>query len=247
MTTMSSPLAHSIDDAGRRRAGQAVAERRQRLGLSQRDLNDDKTISQSVLVAFERGRSWPRQSTRSKLEVRLRWPLGTIDRIRTGLINDNDHSRVDSYNEAAHQITLTVEAAQIALDNITTRIGELPPPTGAGFIAAAAPLLEDLRKLRETSTRAAHHRATSIEAVLVLSDVRRTYHELMLLCAHAPGPTLGQRLYAFRHRTKLTVDETAYAAGVSADSVNAAEAEQPVSDTAVGALELVLQSHAAHC
>lgn len=247
MTTMSSPPAGPIDDTGRRRAGQAVAARRQRLGLSQRDLNDDKTISQSVLVAFERGRSWPRQSTRTKLEVRLQWPLGTIDRIRTGLINDNDHSRMDSCDEAAHQITLTVEAAQIALDNITTRIGELPPPTGAGFTAAAAPLLEDLRKLRETSARAAHHRATNVEAVLVLSDIRRAYHELMLLCARSPEPTLGQRLYAFRHRTKLTIDETAHAAGVSADSINAAEAEQPVPDTAVGALELVLQSHAARC
>jgi hypothetical protein len=59
-----------------------------------------------------------------------------------------------------------------------------------------------------------------------LSAVRKMYRELMLRAARAPQPTFGQQLFAARHRAELTTEEAANAAGVSADAINAAEADR---------------------
>src|SRR5690606_3683689 len=64
-----------IDD-GVARAGAAVAARRKELGISQRSLAADKIVNAGALIAFEKGRSWPRKSTREKLEDILHWPHG---------------------------------------------------------------------------------------------------------------------------------------------------------------------------
>lgn len=243
MTTSSPVREHSLD-TGRALAGYAVAVRREQLGLTQRDLSDDKTISQSVLVAFERGRSWPRESTRTKLERRLQWPRGTLELIRTGAISAFDLSAVPAgNNETAIQIALTVEAAQIALEHITARIASLPNPDEPHFTTASSPLLADLRRVCDTTAHVAQHHCANATAMLTVSDIRSTYHELMMLCAHADGATLGQRLYAFRYHAKLTVDETALAAGVPASCVIAAEAGQPIAARYTSALELLILSH----
>jgi hypothetical protein len=70
--------------------------------------------------------------------------------------------------------------------------------------------------------------------------VRRTYDILMLRAARAPNATLGQRLYAARRRTDLTVDEVANAAGVPPDVIPVAEADRAISSEAHRALGAVI-------
>lgn len=71
-------------DPGVVRAGAAAAARRRELDISQRSLAADGIINAGALIAFEKGRSWPRERTRAKLEEVLQWPAGTIARIRRG-------------------------------------------------------------------------------------------------------------------------------------------------------------------
>ena len=99
----------------------------------------------------------------------------------------------------------------------------IPPPTcdegtsDPAFSAQAGQLLNELRKLAATTANAARS-AKGPEIVMTLSDVRRTYSDLMLRAARAQrgarGATLGQRLYAARQRAELSPQETATAAGV---------------------------------
>jgi len=76
-----------LDDASapaNARAGAAFARRRQELGISQRDLAKKRLITASSLIAFEKGRSWPRERTRAMLEEIVHWPAGTLAAIRSG-------------------------------------------------------------------------------------------------------------------------------------------------------------------
>jgi hypothetical protein len=73
---------HDNTDPGITRAGAAVASRRVELDLSQRTLAKEKIMNAGALIAFEKGRSWPRQSTLAKLDEALQWAPGTIARIR---------------------------------------------------------------------------------------------------------------------------------------------------------------------
>src|SRR4051794_12297699 len=62
--------------------GAQVAKRRNERDLSQRTLAANKVINAGALIAFEKGRSWPRDATRARLEEALRWPPGEIARLR---------------------------------------------------------------------------------------------------------------------------------------------------------------------
>src|SRR3954471_20558999 len=76
--------ASDVLDPGLVRAGSAAAARRRELDISQRSLAADGIINAGALIAFEKGRSWPRERTRAKLEEVLQWPPGTIARLRRG-------------------------------------------------------------------------------------------------------------------------------------------------------------------
>src|SRR6476620_7354192 len=80
----SSEQATEVLDSGMMGAGAAAAARRSELDISQRSLAADGIINAGALIAFEKGRSWPRERTRAKLEEMLRWPPGTIARLRKG-------------------------------------------------------------------------------------------------------------------------------------------------------------------
>src|SRR6476660_8831543 len=84
--TDAEPTAETADvvDAGLARAGAAAAARRRELDISQRSLAADGIINAGALIAFEKGRSWPRERTRAKIEEVLQWPPGTIARLRQG-------------------------------------------------------------------------------------------------------------------------------------------------------------------
>lgn len=112
-----------------------AAARREELGYSQRKLSDDKIISQSNLVAFERGRSWPREGTREKLERYLKWPPATLARIRHGAAvpqGDADGESTEALSDTM-QVSMLVEAVELALDGIKARAATLAAPDDPGF------------------------------------------------------------------------------------------------------------------
>src|SRR5258708_26685008 len=78
------PMQDEVAAPGIARAGAAFADRRQELGLSQRELAKKGLITASSLIAFEKGRSWPRERTRAMLEEVVHWPAGTLAGIRAG-------------------------------------------------------------------------------------------------------------------------------------------------------------------
>jgi pSer/pThr/pTyr-binding forkhead associated (FHA) protein/transcriptional regulator with XRE-family HTH domain len=219
------------------RAGAAVAERREELGYSPRRLSDDGVIGQAELEDFERGRSWPHESIRHKVEQALRWPLGTITGVAHGgeVPEDEDTELLSD----SVQLEVMLDYAEITLDGLTARIAALPPVSDPDFGAQTADQLAQLRRLLATTANAARS-APALEIMLALSDVRRTYSDLMLRAAAAPAASLGQRLYAARHRAQLSAHEIAATAGVDADAVTAVEAEGVVPAEVSAALEVVV-------
>ncbi|MGO4444472.1 FHA domain-containing protein [Mycobacterium sp. 2YAF39] len=219
------------------RAGAAVAARREELGYTPRRLSDDGVISSGELEELERGRSWPSASTREKVEHALRWPPGTITHVaRGGEIPEDDDTELLSDSV---QVEVMVDYAAIALDGLGAQIATLPPISDPEFGAQAAEHLAQLRRLEATTANAARS-APAPQIMLALGDVRRTYRDLMLLAAAAPAATLGQRLFAARHRAQLSAEETAAAAGVDVDVVTAVEAERLVPADVSAALESVV-------
>jgi transcriptional regulator with XRE-family HTH domain len=230
-----------ITDPAIARVGAAVAARREELGYSQRNLSDDKIISQSNLVAFERGRSWPREATREKLERYLKWPPGTLARIRHGAgvpQGDTEGESTEALSDTV-QVSILVEAVGLALEGIKARAATLALPEDPAFSTQVGQLLDELRRLQTTTANAAR-RATGTGVALLLSDVRRTYNELMLRAARAPGATLGARFYAARRGTELTIEEAAAAAGLNSQAVADAEAGRPLPADTAAALEALI-------
>lgn len=231
------PPAGAQDGPDVTRAGAAVIARREELGYSARRLSDESGVSVGELEDFECGRTWPPQGTRDKIERALRWPSGTIPLVaRGGEIPDDDDTGTLSDSV---QLEVMLDYAKIALDGMSARIAALPPVDDRDFGVQVAELLAQLRRLHATTANAARS-APALEILLALSDVRRTYSDLMCHAATAPAATLGQRLYAARHRALLSVEETAAACAVDVDAVNAVEAEREVSAAESAALESVL-------
>lgn len=220
-------------DPGIAAAGTEVVKRREELGFSQRKLKDDGVIGQSNLVAFERGRRWPRDSTRAKLEKALGWEPGHLARVRyaTGLPDETTDVMSDTV-----RVTVLVQALELALDGIKARIGTLPSDADASFADQAEQLLSELRRVQDTATGAVRTTRSPGMARL-LGDVRRTYNQLVMRAAQVPGASLSYRLYAARHRAELSVDETAAAAGVEASHVTALEAGHRVPEDVIESLD----------
>jgi transcriptional regulator with XRE-family HTH domain len=222
-----------VTDPGIVRAGAAVAARRRELDIAQRALAKDKIMNAGALIAFEKGRSWPRKSTLARLEQVLDWAPGTIERIRWGreggLEPDLDPGEHTAVITNTIEAPLMAQAVDVALNTIRTQIDYLPATSDAEFTDRAAPILADLRKLELVATNAARSSRGAADVALSLSAVRKLYRELMLRAARAPHPTFGQRLFAARHQAELSSEEAANAAGVPVEALNAAEADQPLS------------------
>lgn len=225
-------------DPGMVRAGAAAAARRRELDISQRSLATDGIINAGALIAFEKGRSWPRERTRAKLEEVLRWPPGTIARLRQGRTAAPTEPQGASGDD---EIPLIAQAVVTAVHTLGGAIDNLPPVGDPDFTPRVTSILADLRQLEAVTVRATRISKVTPALIKALSTVRRRIDELTTLGATAPGATLGQRLYATRRRASLTIVETAQAAGVSEDVITAAEAEQPVPADAVGAIEALLR------
>jgi transcriptional regulator with XRE-family HTH domain len=226
-------------DPGMLRAGAAAAARRRELDISQRSLAADGIINAGALIAFEKGRSWPRERTRAKLEEVLQWPPGTIARLRQGESVNAEHPG-ESPGQNGDDIPLIAQAVVTAVNTFGTAVDALPPVDHPDFTPRATKILADLRQLEAVAARAARISKVSPALIKALSAVRTRYDQLMLRAARAPHATVGQRLYAARRGANLTILETAQAAGVSEQDIVSAEAEEPVSADAVRDIEALI-------
>lgn len=237
---MTDPESIEVLDEGMRRAGAAAAARRRELDISQRSLATDGIINAGALIAFEKGRSWPRERTRAKLEEVLQWPPGTIARLRRGEPVAAEQ-RVETRADSGDDVPLIAQALVTAVNTFATAVEALPSADDPAFTPRATKILADLRQLEAVAARAARISKVSPALIKALSAVRTRYDELMLRAARAPQATVGQRLYAARRGANLTILETAQAAGVSEEDVIAAEAEEPVSAAAVREIESLIE------
>lgn len=229
----------TVLDPGVARAGAAAAARRRELDISQRSLAADGIINAGALIAFEKGRSWPRERTRAKLEEVLRWPPGTIARIRQGEPDARgDDTEVLSAGD--DEVPLIAQAVVAAVHTLGAAVDSLPPVDHADFTPRVTAILSDLRQLEAVAARATRISRVTPALIKALSTVRQRMDELTMLGATAPGATLGQRLYAARRRANLTIRETADAAGVSEEAIVRAEAEATVSAADVQAIEALV-------
>jgi ribosome-binding protein aMBF1 (putative translation factor) len=229
-------------DPGMVRAGRAVAERRQQLGISQRSLDRDGIFNQSALINFEKGRSWPRPRTLEKLETVLQWPTGYITNLRRGAVLARPGAATGS-DEATEVLTDSIQApmmargVELAMQTLNAAVADLPAPTAPDFTAKATAILADLRKLEGLASNAARHATGGPEVMRVLSSVRRSYHDVMMRAAGSPAATLGQRLYGARHRAALSLEEAATGGGLPVSVLEDAEAERTIAPEVARAIE----------
>jgi pSer/pThr/pTyr-binding forkhead associated (FHA) protein len=226
-------------DPGMVRAGAAAAARRRELDISQRSLAGDGIINAGALIAFEKGRSWPRERTRIKLEEVLQWPPGTISEIRQGGGGAPTSPRVP-VAAVADEAPLIAQAVEAAVNTLGATIDSLPPLNDADFMPRATAILADLRQLEAVAARAARIGRVTPPLIKALSTVRRALDQLTVLAATAPAATMGQRLYAARRRANLTIGETAQAAAVPEETIADAESERPVPAPSVALIEALL-------
>jgi len=233
------PVDDGATDTGVARAGIAVAARRGELGISQRELARRKIITAPALIAFEKGRAWPRERTRHTLEELLQWPAGTIARIRAGA-PPPDTTRGGSIADG--EMSLVADALELALTRFDDAIEQLPAPRDPGFAQRAAAILADLQKLEGLAARAVPHSQGSPAVITALGAVRRRYDELMCRAANSPGATLGQRMYAARRLVNLSTAEIAAALGEPTEVIEALEAGQSIdTGTAERIEDLIVQ------
>jgi ribosome-binding protein aMBF1 (putative translation factor) len=236
-------------DPGVARAGAAAAARRRELDISQRSLAADGIINAGALISFEKGRSWPRERTRAKLEEVLQWPAGTIARIREGdaVVSQPAVSPAPAADTVAAApsatdgpASLIAQAVAAAVDTCSLAIAALPSPEDPEFTERAAPILADLRQLEAIAVQATRISRITPELIKAMGSVRRYHDQLMTLGATAPGATLAQRLYAARRRANLSTLETAQAAGVPEEMIVRAEAEEALPAETAEAIEALI-------
>jgi hypothetical protein len=220
-------------DAAVSRAGAAVAARREELGLSHVALAVD-VVALEEMVLLEAGRHWPDHDALATLEERLNWPAGAIASIRDGApVPEDEFTEVLT---PTVQVSVAVDAADIAVRAIRARAELLPTPHDRDFTHAITPMLTELRRLDRTIAAAARNAPGRLEVAVALAGIRQVWADLIVRAAGSPQASLGQRLAAVRQRGRLTATEVAAAAGVSVADVEAVEAEGHPAQAAVEAL-----------
>jgi len=222
-------MADSAVDPSVLRAGSAFADRRVELGLTQRDIAGLKIMGQPALVAFEKGRAWPREKTRAKLEQVARWPPGTLANLRDGVAANASTDSAAAAHAGSESAALVTDAVLLVVRNVVAAIDTLPGDDDPAFAPRAQAVLADLRKLDAITARAVRSSQGAPEVIKALRLVRTRYDELMARSAAAPGATLGQQLYVARNRAALSVAEVAGILDMAAEVISAVESDQAVS------------------
>jgi transcriptional regulator with XRE-family HTH domain len=234
--------------------GAQVAKRRSELDLSQRKLAENKIINAGTLIAFEKGRSWPREATRTRLEEALGWPPGEIARLRRQFgsesaagaepaqtVDDGERTvMLETGGTTTVDSKYMAETVAMALDNITKQVDVLPAPSAPAFQASVKGLIADLSRLEALATNASRGSSGAEDIFRALSAVRRARRGLLLRAAESPHATVGQRLFAARHRAELSVEEAATMAGLTPNDIAAAEAGNAVAPAQFDALNRLL-------
>lgn len=158
-------------------------------------------------------------------------------------ISDSPHSTKRSKNDGAPddgEAPVIVSLVEAAMQMFTASIEALPDVSDPEFSPRAAVILSGLRKLQTALTKAASRGRATPSVIVSLSGVRERYDDLMAMAAEAPGATLGQQLYAVRRRARLSAQETANGAGLTAELLDAIEADEvPTDDEAARIKELL--------
>ena len=217
------------DALGVARAGAAFAARREELGISQRQLAAMKIIGAPNLIAFEKGRSWPREKTLAKLEQVVGWPPGTLAKVRAGG-GVNVSGATGTRQPESEAAAVVTGAVAVAVAKVLAEADALPDDRDDRFPERVRGVLADLRTLESITARAVRSSQGSTEVIKSLRLIRHRYEDLMTRAAGAAGATLGQRLFAARTAAALTVGEAAGAMDMAPMVVASAEAEQPVSE-----------------
>lgn len=232
-------VAGDADAGGVARAGAQFAARRKELGISQRKLASMRIISAPALIAFEKGRAWPRDKTRATLEKVVQWPPGTLARLSAGTQAPASDAKGSSATQDS--AALLSGAVALAAQPVFASVEILPPADDPAFVEQAGRVLADLRQLESLTARAVRTSQGSAEVIKLLRDVRQRYDQVMSRAAAAPGATLGQRLYAARSAAAFSTAEAAGAAGVAPDVVMAVESEETISEDAAARIEALIR------
>lgn len=228
------PLAAAPADEAIARAGVAVEDRREELGLSVETLIAALTTRENH-ARFGSGQLWPDDDVRAVLEQRLMWPSGTIDGVRRG--GDVPEEELTDLLSPTVQAAVALDAAEVEVRTIRSRIGQLPDARDERFVREVTPLLTQLRRLDHLGTAAARATPGRVEVAAALAAVRQVRAELVLLAAQSATASLGQRLAAVRHRGRLSIAEVATATGVTVPEVETVEREELAPVGVVDALE----------
>lgn len=219
------------------RAGAAVTARRTELDISQRHLAEIGIVSTGTLIGLEKGRRWPRRSTRAKLEEALGWPSGHIARLRNGGCDDPTE-QISSAVEAP----LMLDVVDVALSNLKAAIAALPASDDPQYPAEVKRVLADLRRIETSATRIAEAAVGSHAALASLAAVRKTYVDLMLRAARGPQATIGQRIFAARHVAGISPSEFARSADITVEALTTAETGAALDDRTAEVLAAMLQA-----
>ena len=188
-----------------------------------------KIIGAPNLIAFEKGRAWPRERTLAKLEQVVQWPPGTLAKVRAGG-GRNVSGATGTQDPQSDAAAVVTGAVSVAVAQVLAAADTLPDDRDGTFSERVRGVLADLRTLESITARAVRSSQGSPEVIRSLRLIRHRYGELMTRAAAAPGATLGQRLYTARNAAALTAAEAAGAMDVAPGVVAAAEAEEPVAD-----------------
>jgi hypothetical protein len=134
------------------------------------------------------------------------------------------------------------ETVAMALDNITKQIAVLPAPSVPAFQASVKGLIADLSRLEALATNASRGTNGAGDILRILGAVRRARRDLLLQAAQSPNATVGQRLFAARHHSELSVEEAATMAGLTPDDIAAAEAGNAIAPAQFDALNRLLRA-----
>lgn len=155
------------------------------------------------------------------------------DNSPTTLVAQNDPDEL-IHTTTAIDPPILMQAVDVALNTINKNLNLV---SDTDFQDWAHGTLPELRRLEALSSNAARAAAGVPELMMTLSRIRRTYREVMLRAAKAPGATAGQKLFRARHDAQISVDEAANAVQVAPETLLAAEADQAVSSDDAAAIK----------
>ena len=136
--------------------------------------------------------------------------------------------------------SIIVSLSEAAMHMYSAAIDALPFPEDKKFHKRADVVLSGMRKLRGALTEAARSSRPSPAVIVALSGVRRRYDALMTQAADAPGSSVGQQLYVARINAKLSAEEVANGAGLSADLLDHLEAGEAPSEEDVAKIQATI-------